>query len=225
MFCKKCGNNLPDNTRFCDTCGALQIRADTSSTVSYNEETNKLESGSSKVRKYFIIGIVGIIAFVIIAAVFFYGILGPASLISNSQVSSNPYPTILSSTNTHSQQERWVSASIKKYILNPGDTVSVEGVVSGTNDPVTLSVFTLEDTKANDFSRPLLTDSIAPASDGKYMFNFPINSQNIPLGSYVIILKLITGETTKLQFLVEAKGVDYVPNNSSVLISGTYQGY
>jgi hypothetical protein len=204
-FCKKCGNNLPDSAKFCDKCGALQIRADTSSTTSYYEETNKLESGSSKVRKYCIIGMVGIFALVIIAAVFFYVTLGTASLISNSQVSSNPFPTTLSSTNTPSQQQRWISATIKKYILNPGDTVSIEGVVSGNNDPVILSVFTLEDTNVHDFSRPLLTDSIAPSSDGKYSFNFSINSQNIPLGSYVIILKLITGETTKLQFLVEAQ--------------------
>lgn len=76
MFCKKCGNNLPDNTKFCDKCGALQIRSDTSSIPSHKEENNKLESGTSKLGKFYIIGIVGIVALVIIAAVFFYVILG-----------------------------------------------------------------------------------------------------------------------------------------------------
>jgi len=113
-----------------------------------------------------------------------------------------------SAANTPMQIDRLVSATIKNFILNPGDIVSVEGTVYGSTDPVSYSVFTIEDVKASNFDRPLLTASVVPALDGTYTFQFPINSQNVPVGSYVIIIKLLTGEMTKLQFLVEAKGVD-----------------
>jgi flagellin FlaB len=69
MFCKKCGNNLPDNAKYCEKCGAPQIRHDTSSITSHKDETNKLEPGTSNLLKYAIIGIVGIIALVIIISV------------------------------------------------------------------------------------------------------------------------------------------------------------
>ncbi len=111
-------------------------------------------------------------------------------------------------TNTPMQIDHLISAKIKNFILNPGDIVSVEGTEYGSTDPVSYSVFTFEDVKANNFDRPLLTASVEPALDGTYTFQFPINSQNVPVGSYVIFIKLLTGETTKLLFLVEAKGVD-----------------
>jgi len=69
MFCKKCGNNLPDNAKYCEKCGTPQIRSDTSSITSHKDETNKLEPGTSNLLKYAIIGIVGIIALAIVAAV------------------------------------------------------------------------------------------------------------------------------------------------------------
>jgi hypothetical protein len=109
---------------------------------------------------------------------------------------------------TPMQIDRQITASIKHFILNPGDTISVEGTVYGSTDPVSYSVYTLEDAMAKNFNSPLLTGSVAPASDGTYTFQFSINSQNVPVGSYFIIIKLSTGETTKLQFLVEAKDVD-----------------
>ena len=76
MFCKKCGNNLPDNAKFCNKCGAPQVHPDISTTPPEKKEPEKLESGTSNTRKYIVIGIVGIIAVIIIAAVFFYVILG-----------------------------------------------------------------------------------------------------------------------------------------------------
>ena len=74
MFCTKCGNNLPDNAKFCDKCGNLQISHDMSRISSDKEKSNELDSEISnerKLRKYFIIGIVGVITLVIIIAVIF----------------------------------------------------------------------------------------------------------------------------------------------------------
>lgn len=76
MFCRKCGNNLPDNARYCDACGTLQTRPDTSGIPSRTEETYTPVSGKLKVQKSVVIGIVGIIALVIIAMVFYYVTLG-----------------------------------------------------------------------------------------------------------------------------------------------------
>jgi hypothetical protein len=118
---------------------------------------------------------------------------------------STPIPSL---SGTPAPQNRWVRATIKHFVLNPGDTVSVEGIVSGSTDPMSYSVFTLDDVKSENLQKPLLTDSVVPASDGSYQFSFPVNLQKIPVGSYVILIQLSTGETTKLQFLVEAKGVD-----------------
>ena len=76
MFCRKCGNNLPDNARYCEKCGTLQTRPDISGIPSHTEETAAVEPGTKKVQKSVVIGIVGIIALVIIAAVFYYVTLG-----------------------------------------------------------------------------------------------------------------------------------------------------
>jgi len=76
MFCKKCGNTIPENSKFCDKCGALQIRPDTSSNPVQQEDTKKMESGTSKSAKFVKIGVIGIVALVIIGAVFFYVIPG-----------------------------------------------------------------------------------------------------------------------------------------------------
>jgi len=89
MLCKKCGSNLPDDAKYCEKCGAVQIRPDTSSIPSHKEENNKLESGTSKLGKFYIIGIV---ALVIIAAVFFYVILG-AGFFATQKGQDNSYTT------------------------------------------------------------------------------------------------------------------------------------
>jgi len=176
-------------------------------------------------RKWYYLGtIIAVVVIIIFAVVILNGSSSALST-SDSRISGNAYPDTQPSTNTQFQQEKGISATIKKSVITPGDLVMIEGVVSGDNGPVSLSVFTLEDVKAGDFSRPRLADSFTPASDGKYSINFPIDSQKILPGSYVIILKLTTGEWTKLQFLFGAKEVNYVPNSSTPLIAGTYQGY
>jgi FlaG/FlaF family flagellin (archaellin) len=77
MFCEKCGSNLPDDSNYCEKCGALQNRPDPSKITADKNGTDKLEPGSSNVLKYVIIGIVGIIALVIIiSAVLSYVSLG-----------------------------------------------------------------------------------------------------------------------------------------------------
>lgn len=112
-------------------------------------------------------------------------------------------------TSTFVPQARWVGATIKHFIFNPWDTCSFEARAAGTTDPVTYSVITIDDAKAGNFQNTLLTgSSSSPASDGSYRFSFPVDPKIIPVGSYVILLKLSNGEITKLQFLVEAKGVD-----------------
>lgn len=106
-------------------------------------------------------------------------------------------------------QARWVGASIEHFVLNPWDTCSFEARAAGTTDPVTYSIVTIDDAKAGNFQNVLLTGSSStPASDGSYRFSFPIDPKTTPVGSYVIFLKLSNGEITKLQFLVEAEGVD-----------------
>jgi hypothetical protein len=69
MFCTNCGNNLPDNAKYCEKCGTSQISPDTSCTPTHRYETHKVASKPSNFLKYLIIGIVGIIALVIIISV------------------------------------------------------------------------------------------------------------------------------------------------------------
>jgi len=113
-----------------------------------------------------------------------------------------------SSTITPEQIDRWVSASEKKAIFNPGDAASIDGEISGSKGPVSISFFLYSDALAKDFSRPVKTASVMPASDSTFHYNYTINSLELPVESYVIIIKLPTGEWTKLQILVEAKGVN-----------------
>jgi hypothetical protein len=101
MSCKKCGTILPDNTKFCDKCGALQTRPDTSSAPVQKGETNKLTSGTLKSGKFVKIRIIGIVALVIIAAVFFYIILG-AGFFATQKVPDNSDTTIGSAVNSSS---------------------------------------------------------------------------------------------------------------------------
>jgi len=68
MFCEKCGVNLPEDANYCEKCGALQNHPDPSKITSHKDGTTKLGPRESNVLKYAIIGIVGIIALVIIAA-------------------------------------------------------------------------------------------------------------------------------------------------------------
>lgn len=72
MFCNKCGNNLPDNAKFCERCGAPQILPD------QRDETHKVESKPSNQLKYVIVGIIvlviiaiGVIYYVQVGAGYF----------------------------------------------------------------------------------------------------------------------------------------------------------
>jgi len=75
MFCKKCGTTVPDTAKFCDNCGAPQIRPDTQAIPSHTEATTTPEPGTSKSQRYVVIGIMGIVALVLIAAVFYYYVM------------------------------------------------------------------------------------------------------------------------------------------------------
>jgi archaeal flagellin FlaB len=69
MFCKKCGNNLPDNAKFCEKCGTSQIRPDAPRGTTHADARSMPVTDASKPSnflKYVIIGIVGIVALVII---------------------------------------------------------------------------------------------------------------------------------------------------------------
>jgi hypothetical protein len=101
------------------------------------------------------------------------------------------------------QQVRTVSATIKKFVLKEGDDVSVEGVVSGTRDPVILSVYSVNDASGIDFNHVLLSSIVTPSDDHTFRFRFLVDTKIFPAGSYVILMKLPTGESTKLQFLVD----------------------
>jgi hypothetical protein len=170
----------------------------------------------------------GAIIAVIAIIIFAFVVLNSTSSVSplaDSHINANPYPAIQSPAPAPSQQERWISALIKKSVLNPGDTARIEGTVTGSNDPVSFSVITVEDFNAENFNRPYLTDSVTPSSDGTFTAGFPVDSRSIPPGYYIIFLKLPTGEWTKLPLLVEAKGISYVQNSSNVLIAGVHEGY
>jgi archaeal flagellin FlaB len=72
MFCKKCGNNLPDNAKYCEKCGTSQIRPDIPRGTTHADTSSTSVSGISKpsnLLKYIIIGIVGIVALVIVISV------------------------------------------------------------------------------------------------------------------------------------------------------------
>jgi archaellin len=69
MFCKKCGNNLPDNAKYCEKCGTSQIRPDGPRGTTHADTGSMPTVGASKQRNYIIIGIVGIAALVIIISV------------------------------------------------------------------------------------------------------------------------------------------------------------
>ena len=47
-----------------------------------------------------------------------------------------------------------------------------------------------------------------PASDSTFHYSYTINPDELPVEYYYIIIKLPTGEWTKLTIIVEAKGVD-----------------
>jgi hypothetical protein len=72
MFCKKCGNNLPDNAKYCEKCGTSQIRPDVPRGTPHADTGSMPITVASKQRNYIIIGIIGLLFLVLIAAVFFY---------------------------------------------------------------------------------------------------------------------------------------------------------
>ena len=111
-------------------------------------------------------------------------------------------------TPTPEQIDRWVSAIGKKALYYPGDTASIDGEISGGKGPVSISFFLNKDALGKDFSRPVKTASVMPASDNTFHYSFTINPNELPVEFYLIIIKLPTGEWTKLTIIVEAKGVD-----------------
>lgn len=113
------------------------------------------------------------------------------------------------SLSSSSGQDRWIEATLYRVVYNTGDMVTVEGRISGSNGPVSYSVHTVQDAMGNDFRRGLVTGRVMPA-DGAYSFSFVIQPATLPVGSYVIRTMLPTNEWTKVQFLVEARGVDCV---------------
>jgi len=113
-----------------------------------------------------------------------------------------------SSTPTPEQIDRWVYASPNKNVYNTGDAASIDGEISGSKGPVSISFFLNSNALAKDFSRPKKTASVMPASDSTFHYSYTINPDELPVESYYIIIKLPTGEWTKLQIFVEAKGVD-----------------
>jgi hypothetical protein len=145
--------------------------------------------------------IVAIGLIIIIAGVFSNG-SSAASPVLDNHVSVTPSPATPAPTPTY-QQTRTVSATIKKFVLKAGDDVSFEGVVSGTTDPVTVTVYSLKDTSVIEFNQPLLSAIVTPSSDSTFKYSFSADPKYFPAGSYIIQIKLPTGEWTKLQFLVD----------------------
>jgi hypothetical protein len=155
--------------------------------------------------------IVAIVLVIIIAGVFSNG-SSAASAVSVSHISTTPSP-VITALATHSpitqsptpayQGFRSISASIKKFVLKAGEDVSVEGVVSGTRDPVIISVYSLNDTSGIDFDRILLSSLVTQSDDHSFRYRFLVDSKIFPAGSYVILMKLPSEESTKLQFLVD----------------------
>ena len=111
-------------------------------------------------------------------------------------------------TTTLEQIDRWVSAYPNKNLYNPGDAASIDGEIFGSSGPVSISFFRYNDALAKDFSKPVKTASVMPASDHKFHYSYTINTLELPVEYYVIIIKLPTGEWTKLPILIEAKGVN-----------------
>lgn len=220
MFCDKCGNKLPDNAKFCDKCGNPLINPDTAGISTDKEKANNLDSEGFKARKlwkYILIGIVGIIALIIIIAVVFSYIGLGAGFVATQKstdtltIVSPSETTRIITTSTIEQDDSWINATIDNDNMEVaiGDTCTINGFVSGTNGPITYSIYSYEDyVIKNDYNHPVITKSFSPSADGSYKLDIRIDPNIFPVGFYVITLKIPNGQTTKLQFLVDARGVD-----------------
>jgi len=132
MYCWKCGNYLPADARFCDKCGASQIRPDIPETSSRRERTDIPESGpdtvqmSQKMIKY---GITGFFILIIIAAVFYYVSLGAGFFASqqSSRTGTVPAGTMVATTG---------QATAYKNIEQAASNIQLVGNVYGlASDP------------------------------------------------------------------------------------------
>jgi archaellin len=232
MFCKRCGNTLPDDAKFCERCGTPQISPDTSGISSGKEKADGSgTSNAGKLGKYLIIGIVGVIALVIIiAGVFSYVNLGAGFVATQKSAdttnSGSPAETtrIITAVTTR-QDDSWINASIDSdnMEVTVGDICTMTGAVSGTNGPITYSVYTYEDIKNKNDSNSVITKSFSPSADGTYKLDLMIDPNIFPVGSYVIYFKIPNGQTTKLQFLVDAKGADCQTICDKVYSSSQYK--
>ena len=162
-------------------------------------------------------GIVGVIVLaIIITIVLFYTGLGAGFVATkkNTDTVNGVYPgdtTIKITAVTTPQDNSWINASIDSHNMEivVGDICTMTGAVSGTTGPITYSVYTFEDIKnKNDYSNPVISRSFSPSADGTFKLDLAIDPTIFPVGFYVIIFQIPNGQTTKLQFLVDAKGAD-----------------
>jgi hypothetical protein len=235
MFCDKCGNKLPDNAKFCDKCGNPQINPDTPGISSDREKAIELDSGTSNARrlwKFILIGIVGIIALIIIIAVVYsYTVLGAGFVVTQKSTDtlngvSPSETTRIITTRTILQDDSWINATIDNDNMEVtiGDICTMTGFVSGTRGPITYSIYSYEDyVNKKDYSHPVITKSFSPSADGSYKLDLIIDPNIFPVGYYVITFKIPNGQTTKLQFLVDAKGADCPTICDKVYSSSQYK--
>jgi len=83
------------------------------------------------------------------------------------------------------------------------DVQNIHGQISGSNGPISIDLYTVQDFNANILSRPLLSDTIQPSSDGSYQYRFDIDPVRFTRGEYVAVVSLPTGQSARVTFLVK----------------------
>jgi archaeal flagellin FlaB len=153
MFCNKCGNNLPDNAKFCERCGAPQIRSDSSCTPSQRDETHKVESKSSNQLKYVI---VGIIVLVIIAIVVLYYVQLGAEYFTTQKGQETVYKGTTPQFPVTQRAQETVYKSVEQSTSNIQMIGNVYGLASNPSsgiDEIKFSIGLTPGTQSVDLSR------------------------------------------------------------------------
>jgi hypothetical protein len=149
-------------------------------------------------------------------------------------VTSTPTPEIVYVTGTATptpspisqQDDSWINATEdnNNMEVSVGDVWTMTGAVSGTNGPITYSVYNYENyVNKKDYRYPVITNSFYPSADGTYKLDLTINPNIFPVGFYVITFKIPNGQTAKLQFFVDAKGADCPTICDKIISSSQYK--
>jgi WD40 repeat protein len=189
MFCKKCGNSLPDNAKFCDKCGTHQIRPDVPCTSTNIQKSIVPESTASKRRKYIIIGIVGMIVLVLIAAAFFSVIQGANFFASqksqetidttNGGVESSPSVPISTFDDDYTASYLWDGTLEEKFLYRVTNSDKFTMLYRNFYDPLVIKSISDPHIKFINMNGPDGTISYIKDSSGTVSFPDGVHDADI----------------------------------------------